>query len=233
MLRRRKVIGVNECEEEFRYAYLRFSSWKNEIENGYFFAQHYSQAQMLAQTFFPGRFDSIGLLRKSLHVSLPADRSKATLSRDLAASPLEELGLLILSPTLVANGEHVYPTDAIIKERCNISAIRKGVITEEELAAIFAPPSPHSLSALVTDCMYDTLIERRICKGRFADDGDIRGRHAGRTGDRDREVRHKVGRRLRAGQKWRQTQQPRFRVRMLHLPDQVREDCKSCDFDFM
>eukprot|EP01022_Parablepharisma_sp_SALTPOND_P004471 TRINITY_DN120359_c1_g1_i1.p1 TRINITY_DN120359_c1_g1~~TRINITY_DN120359_c1_g1_i1.p1 ORF type:complete len:1307 (+),score=201.86 TRINITY_DN120359_c1_g1_i1:602-4522(+) len=158
----RKVIGVNNCSEEAKYEYLRFSFWKNEIENGFYFAEHYSHVETLKEIFFPHRDPSKPYINIRLD---PAVNSKL-LVRDLNVAPLEEIGLLIFSPTIVANGEYVYPTDSIVKEKCDISAICKGKLQEEEVKLLFGPPQKHSIEPLViykhSYCIGGGVWERRV-----------------------------------------------------------------------
>ena len=140
---------MNSCDEDMRYAYLRFSSWKNPIENGFYFAEHFSQVQVLAQTFFLRRFDTKGTLRKSLDLSV---KTNSSMLHDLNKAPLEEIALLVFSPTIVQNGDYIYAADSIIKEKCQISGICKGCVDEAMLTALLSYPSKHSLSVLVFFC---------------------------------------------------------------------------------
>lgn len=139
----RKVIGVNSCAEEERYAYLRFSSWKNDIENGLYFAEHHTTVLTLREVFFPLRAEEA-----SVTLQVDAKGSSRALVKDINLSPLEEVALLIFSPTLVASGEYIYPLGQIMKEKCHIANIRKGRIQNEDLKLIFASKK-HSVEVLV------------------------------------------------------------------------------------
>jgi len=143
----RKVIGVNNCPEEEKYAYLRFSSWKNEIENGLYFAEHYTTVEVLKEMFFPKR--NLNNTKICFNLQLDPLASSRMLVKDINMSPLEEVGLLIFSPTIVMNGEYIYPLGLIMKEKCHIGNIRKGRIQEEDIKTIFSS-SKHSVGVLVT-----------------------------------------------------------------------------------
>lgn len=147
--RMRKVIGPNKCPEELKYAYLRYSSYKNEFENGFYFCQHFAEVYELVSRFFENRLKSDGNIINNTQMNMYSDNRNLSVIREISASPLEELGILIFTPTIVENGNYIYIVDHIIKERCTICNIRKAKLKEDELKTIFCYPFKHNIEIMV------------------------------------------------------------------------------------
>lgn len=128
---------------------MRYNAWKNQIENGFYICEHYREVHELAHAFFEYRYqkDSEYLLKPYIELKLP--ENKRQLCRDLNISALEELCIVVISPTILLNGDYAYTIDSMLSEKCHIAGMKKGQLGQEEIKMLFEFGAGHSLLALV------------------------------------------------------------------------------------